>query len=171
MATREYFPRTLRASIKQKARWVYGINFEAMRKLGWAGDGWDKYFFARDRKGMVTNFLPPISLALFLCLIFGYIDLRAMSLEANQYLEWAIYFNIFSLFVRYAIRVLACYQVYGTWNLLGIAARWPVSSYINMAAAFRAWKIYFGESHFATKPIVWSKTAHELPADFLNAKR
>ena len=30
--------KTLEASIKQKTRWVYGINFEAMRKLGWEGD-------------------------------------------------------------------------------------------------------------------------------------
>ncbi|RYD46948.1 MAG: glycosyl transferase family protein, partial [Verrucomicrobiaceae bacterium] len=45
-ATREFFPKTLAASIKQKTRWVYGINFEATYKLGWEGDLWDKYFFS-----------------------------------------------------------------------------------------------------------------------------
>ena len=69
VATREFFPKSLAASIKQKTRWVYGINFEATRKLGWAGDAWDRYFFARDRKGVVTNFLPPLSL-IFLTLLF-----------------------------------------------------------------------------------------------------
>jgi adsorption protein B len=60
VATREFFPKTLAASIKQKSRWVYGINFEATHKLGWDGDLWDVYFFMRDRKGMITNFLPAI---------------------------------------------------------------------------------------------------------------
>jgi adsorption protein B len=40
-----------------------------------------------------------------------------------------------------------------------------------MAAVFRAWKTYLGESEFATKPVVWSKTAHELPEDFMAAAR
>ena len=64
VATREFFPKTLEASIKQKTRWVYGINFEAFCKLGWTGDPWDFYFFLRDRKGMITSFLPPVSFAL-----------------------------------------------------------------------------------------------------------
>ncbi len=55
VATREFFPKTLAASIKQKTRWVYGINFEATQKLGWRGDLWDLYFFMRDRKGLHHN--------------------------------------------------------------------------------------------------------------------
>ena len=40
-----------------------------------------------------------------------------------------------------------------------------------MAAVWRAWKTYLGESAFAMRPIVWSKTTHEIPEDFMNAKR
>ena len=69
VATREFFPKSLAASIKQKTRWVYGINFEATRKLGWAGDAWDRYFFVRDRKGAVTNFLPAVSLVFLLLIL------------------------------------------------------------------------------------------------------
>jgi adsorption protein B len=43
--------------------------------------------------------------------------------------------------------------------------------YINMVAVLRAWKTYLGESKFATKPVVWSKTVHELPDDFVAAAR
>jgi hypothetical protein len=71
VATREFFPKTLAASIKQKARWVYGINFEAMCRLGWKGGPWDFYFFVRDRKGLITNFLPPLSLLLLGLLVPG----------------------------------------------------------------------------------------------------
>jgi adsorption protein B len=75
------------------------------------------------------------------------------------------------LVMRYIIRLGACFQVYGSWDPLGIALRWPLALYINMAAVFHAWVIYVGVSQFATKPIVWSKTAHELPDDFMSAKR
>ena len=73
--------------------------------------------------------------------------------------------------VRYIVRVAACRKVYGMLDWFGVALRWPVALYINMVAVFRAWKTYLGESEFATKPVVWSKTAHELPDDFANAVR
>lgn len=171
VATREFFPRTLSTSIRQKTRWVYGINFEAMHKLGWGGDLWDKYFFMRDRKGMLTNFLPPISLGLLILLLFGVFDLASMPSEWEGVFYLTIGFNLYALVARYLIRVVACYQVYGKYDWVGIAVRWPVSLYINMVAVFRAWKTYVGESEFATKPIVWSKTAHELPENFMSARR
>jgi adsorption protein B len=73
--------------------------------------------------------------------------------------------------MRYFIRLRACFQVYGSWNPIQIALRWPVALYINMAAVTNAWKIYLGDSHFATKPIGWAKTSHDLPEDFLSLKR
>ena len=171
VATREFFPRTMAASIKQKTRWVYGINFEATHKLGWAGDFWDKYFFLRDRKGVVTNFLPPVSLSLLLLLILGFYHLEDMSEHSANVLAVSLMINLAALIMRYAIRVGACLQVYGQFDPVGVAIRWPVALYINMVAVFRAWKTYVGESKFATRPIVWSKTAHELPEDFMSARR
>jgi adsorption protein B len=171
VATREFFPKSLAASIKQKTRWVYGINFEATRKLGWAGDAWDRYFFARDRKGVVTNFLPPLSLIFLTLLFFGVADPSAASPEVQDLLSLSVSVNIGFLALRYLVRVQACHQVYGFWDPLGISLRWPVALYINMAAVWRAWKIYLGESAFARRPIVWSKTAHEIPEDFMTAKR
>jgi adsorption protein B len=171
VATREFFPKSLAASIKQKTRWVYGINFEATRKLGWAGDAWDRYFFARDRKGVVTNFLPPLSLIFLTLLFFGVADPCAASPEMQDLLSLSVSANIGFLVLRYLVRVQACHQVYGSWDPLGIILRWPVALYINMAAVWRAWNTYLGESAFATRPIVWSKTAHEIPEDFITAKR
>ena len=171
VATREFFPKTLAASIKQKTRWVYGINFEATRKLGWNGDLWDLYFFIRDRKGTITNFLPPISLFLFGLLLLGAIDADDVPAQYQPLLLASMWINLVALVARYLIRVAAYRQVYGRLDFIGVAVRWPVSLYINMAASFRAWRTYFGESAFASKPIVWSKTAHELPTDFIAATR
>ena len=171
VATREFFPKTVKTSITQKTRWVYGITFEAMHKLGWEGSLWDRYFFIHDRKGMVANFLPAASLALLGLLLFGYIDTDDISPDLEPALSILFSLNLVALVARYLIRVAACRQVYGTYDWIGVAVRWPVSLYINMAATFRAWKIYLGESALATKAIVWSKTVHELPDDILSVGR
>jgi adsorption protein B len=171
VATREFFPKSLAASIKQKTRWVYGINFEATAKLGWAGDAWDRYFFLRDRKGVVTNFLPAVSMVFLILILLGFGDPNWTSAEPQNLLWTSFQINTGFLLLRYVVRVAACHQVYGTWDLIGIALRWPVGIYVNMAAVWRAWKIYFGDSAYATKSITWSKTDHEIPEDFVNVKR
>lgn len=171
VATREFFPKTFTASIKQKTRWVYGINFEATQKLGWSGDLWDFYFFIRDRKGMITNFLPAMSLALFVFALFSDLDFTGLPPSLQPIFIASLWINLYALVARYVVRVAACRQVYGTFDWIGVAVRWPLSNYINMAAVFFAWKIYLGESEFARKPIVWSKTAHELPENFATVTR
>jgi adsorption protein B len=171
VATRAFFPKTLEASIKQKTRWVYGINFEALHKLGWQGDPWDIYFFVRDRKGMITSFLPPLSLALLCLMLSGYVDLADLPEPMGTVLSASMWINLFAFLARYVVRVVAGGQVYGKRDWIGTALRWPAGLYINMAAVYRAWKIYLGESGLATKPIAWSKTSHELPDDFTTASR
>jgi len=171
VATREFFPKSLEASIKQKTRWVYGINFEALHKLGWEGDPWDFYFFMRDRKGMITSFLPPVSAGLLALMLLGYIDIADTPETMGTVLIASMWINLFALVARYVVRVMAGHQVYGKWDWIGIAARWPAAIYINMMAVYCAWITYLGESELATKPIVWSKTSHEVPDDFASANR
>jgi hypothetical protein len=63
------------------------------RKLGWKGDPWDFYFFVRDRKGLIANFLPPLSVALLGLLVFGYIDLtdcRRVSSRSSRFRSGSI---------------------------------------------------------------------------------
>jgi len=171
VATREFFPQRLEASIKQKTRWVYGIAFEAMHKLGWQGGLWDIYFFLRDRKGMITNFLAPASVVLMILGLAGLIDPEALPRDMYRLFQWSLAFNLLAVVFRYVARLAASYRVYGRLDWLGVAIRWPVSLYINMVSTFRAWKIYLGESELATSPIVWSKTTHDVPDDFLAATR
>jgi adsorption protein B len=171
VATREYFPKSFSASVKQKTRWVYGINFEATHKLGWGGDFWDKYFFMRDRKGAITNFLPPISLVFWILLAFEVVDIEQMPLDLVPIFQVSIFLNMLALGLRYLMRVICCRDVYGINDFIGVALRWPVSLTVNMLAVWRAWKTYVGESEYATKPIVWSKTEHELPDDLMSARR
>jgi adsorption protein B len=94
VATREFFPKSLAAAIKQKTRWVYGINFEAARKLGWAGDPSDRHFFFRDRKGAVTNFLPVLSLGFLSLILLGSAEPNAPSDELHTLVAASIGLNL-----------------------------------------------------------------------------
>ena len=127
VATREFFPKALAASIKQKTRWVYGINFEATRKLGWAGDAWDRYFFVRDRKGAVTNFLPAVSLVFLLLILLGAADPSATSPELQNLLAVSVGANLVFLLLRYFVRVASVSpgvrRLGSAWDRVAMAGR------------------------------------------------
>lgn len=171
IATREFFPQKLAAAIKQRTRWIYGNSFEGAAKLGWQASAWDIYFLFRDRKGAIANFLPAASLILWTLVFIDVVEVDTMTEGMATTFAVSMFFNVAMSIVRYVTRVVANYQVYGTTDWIGIALRWPVAMYINMVSTYRAWKIYLGESEFATRPIVWSKTAHDLPDDFSTATR
>ena len=120
---------------------------------------------------MITSFLPPVSFALLCLMLLGYIDIADLSEPTGNILFASMWINLVALITRYVVRVLAGGQVYGKRDWIGIAMRWPAALYINMAAVYRAWKTYLGELELATKPIVWSKTTHEIPDDFATANR
>jgi len=166
VATREFFPQGFWAAVRQKTRWVFGINFEAMHRLGWRGDAWDIYFFIRDRKGLVTNFLPPISLVLMMLLFCGAADFDELPPSLEPTLSLVLWINIVALALRYAFRVAAFKQVYGRYDALGVLLRWPVGMVVNALAVWGAWRTYIFESAMASRPVVWAKTQHEVPMDF-----
>ena len=55
VATRGYFPHTMRTSIKQKSRWITGICLQSWRNVGWKGDARFKFVLYRDRKAVISN--------------------------------------------------------------------------------------------------------------------
>lgn len=171
IATREFFPQRLAAAIRQRTRWIYGNSFEAASKLGWQASAWDIYFLFRDRKGAIANFLPAASLILWTLVFLDIVEVDTMTEGMATAFAVSMLFNVAMSIVRYVTRVVAIYQVYGIIDWIGIALRWPVATFVNMSATYGAWKVYLGESDFATKPIVWSKTAHDLPDDFSTATR
>ena len=59
IATREYFPRRARAAIRQRSRWVAGIALQGWQLHGWRGSWGQRYWFWRDRKGLIGNLLSP----------------------------------------------------------------------------------------------------------------
>jgi bacteriophage N4 adsorption protein B len=166
VATREYFPRTIWTSVKQKTRWTYGIAFEATRKLGWQGGAWDLYFFFRDRKGVVCNMLPILSGVLMLiCLFAGYEIGDLPDWMEPPFIGMAL-INGLAIVWRMWSRMSAFKEVHGRYDPIAVLMRWLLAIVINAWAVGRAWYLFLGPSKFATQPITWSKTQHELPDDF-----
>ena len=57
VATREYFPATLEAAVRQRARWLLGITLAGWQRLGWPGTLVDRYMLLRDRKALLNAYL------------------------------------------------------------------------------------------------------------------
>ncbi len=167
IATREYFPKSIRASIRQKSRWTLGIAFQGTEHLGWKGDGLHKYFLFRDRKGPVCNVL-----VLFAFFIFFYSVFRErwypgfqQELFGKGPVLWLLQINIFFMINRMLQRVWCVQLLYG-WKLAILAPiRWPLANIINFLATYHATKQYLESKILGTVP-KWIKTEHELPEGF-----
>ena len=68
VATREFFPRTRASAIRQRSRWILGIGLQCWERNGWRGTWPEKYWFWRDRKGLLGN---PLSLLSNLVFLYG----------------------------------------------------------------------------------------------------
>jgi adsorption protein B len=54
VATRAFFPATLEAAVRQKARWIHGIALQGWDRLGWSQRPLDMWMALRDRHGLLT---------------------------------------------------------------------------------------------------------------------
>jgi adsorption protein B len=166
IATREFFPGRLKASIRQKTRWTLGIAFQGRDQFGWDGDLVDKYFLFRDRRGPLNSIL----IVFGLTTVMGFSGAEFSSLQLPAVLHGSFFVTLaaangFNMVIRILQRARAVYRVHGLAQVAGIPIRWPVGSIINLAAASNA---YFAhrmaqKTGQATK---WEKTLHELPANF-----
>lgn len=179
VATREYFPDSIRASVRQKARWIVGIAFQGWAFVGWRGNILTRYMLLRDRKVMLTAILACAAYFLFVNLII----LKIMSwlfpdtyafptlVETWTFLWWLIIFNISFLLNRIAHRILFTSKIYGWEQGLLSIPRIVVSNIICFLAVFRATRIY--ATHLLTGArLTWEKTFHVYPsADQLQQMR
>lgn len=166
IATREYFPKTMRFSIRQKTRWCIGICFQGLKNLGWQGSAFHKYFLWRDRRGILNTFVIFNSLIIVSLYIADKAGLHTFF--TNDYSDiFAILFafNLVNFTYRMFRRMLAVRAVVSVSQALLVPIRWPLANIINMSATFCAWKDYRIAEFRGVAP-KWVKTQHELPANF-----
>jgi adsorption protein B len=172
VATREYFPKRFMASVRQKTRWMIGIGLQGSQILGWGGRTGQgarlahRYFLYRDRRGAL-NAIAALGCTILLIWLVT-LWLLGQPWPAFTESDW---FRLGSLvatvgmFNRLFHRVRAVALVNGGRHLIFVVLRWPLSNLIFGFATARAyWQFY--RSRWTGVPLRWSKTQHELPADF-----
>ncbi len=167
VATREYFPRSMRTAIRQRTRWITGIALQCWERQGWRGSWRTKYWFWRDRKGLLTNPLSVVANALFVAGLFDYL------LSSVLHRPWL--FEIHSSLVaalcvattalqcfRLTLRGLCVGQIFGTTAALTVPLRSFHANLINCTAAVRAIREYWSARR-SKQTLAWQKTDHAYP--------
>jgi len=170
IATREFFPRELRASYRQRARWQLGIVFQGSATHGWVGSLGTKYFLLRDRKGMATSFIVMLAYFVMASLILAELYFRYIAntgeirfeLLNQPYVATLFLVNLFFLAWRVAHRIYFTTRVYSLRQGLMSAPRLIVANFVNFFASARATRIYVHHRLTGT-PLVWDKTTHSYP--------
>lgn len=166
VAVRAYFPATVAASVRQKARWMAGIALAGWDRTGW-GRPWDwcdHWMRMRDRR--VTLAMPVLAIAYASLLLWGlssgvhgWTGTAAPPLEA--WLATGIALNMALLGWRLIMRMLLVARLHGVAEGLLAAPRMLVANYIGLLAARRALGIYI--RLLLGGPVRWDKTAHHFP--------
>ncbi|RKP43832.1 glycosyl transferase family protein [Trinickia fusca] len=172
LATKEYFPSTLRSAYRQRARWILGIAFQGWQQLGWRGSLRDRYMFFRDRKGMVTSIFSIVAYAV----LINYLSVAAVQAAGlapshvgpgslmSSWLSPLLSINCAMMVIRLAERYYFVAKLNGAMQGLLSLPRLLVNNLINFLAVCRAWRI-FGEYLITGKPIAWDKTSHTYLSD------
>jgi adsorption protein B len=166
VAVRAYFPSTVDAAVKQKARWMIGIALAGWDRTGWGGllqigDNWMRM---RDRRATLE--IPVLALA-YLSILFWGLSLGAhllagTRLPAQSPLMQAVLWTNFALLLwRLAVRAAFVGRAYGWREALWSVPRVLSSNAVALLAARRALFAYVGMLGGAAPR--WDKTAHQFP--------
>ncbi len=164
IATREYFPDTLEAAVRQKARWTVGIALAGWDRLGWNGPWHERWMRVRDRRAALAAV---ILLAAYLGLALAGIVLMidyALLREAPALppaLSTVMSLTILLLGWRLLVRAAFVWRAYGAIEALRSVPRTFIGNVIAMMAARRAVTLYI--RHLRGTALVWDKTAHRFP--------
>ena len=176
VATREYFPRSMETAIRQRTRWITGIALQCWERHGWKGSWQTRYWFWRDRKGLITNPLSVVANMLFVAGLADYL------VSLGLHLPWSFEIKNANVAIlcgattvlqcfRLALRGFCVGRIFGLTAALGVPLRSFHANLINSAAAVRAVWQYF-HARREKRTLIWHKTEHAYPKrEVLHAHR
>lgn len=156
MATREYFPLTLRKAIRQRTRWVTGIALQTWDRHGWPGGLVQRYWLWRDRKGLIGN---PVSLATNVLFAYGLARWLGEAMLPDVWLLRAC--TLIGIY-RVAYRMVCVNHIFGAKQALAVPIRVVMANFINSVSTALA-VLRFFSAKLQRKPLVWVKTEHSYP--------
>lgn len=169
VATREHFPATFDAALRQKTRWLIGIALSGWDRIGWPGGLADRYMLIRDRKALLAALL---TLLAYLAAVLVLLDLwlrnssqmaAALPPLAGRTVTAMLWFNAALLAWRLLMRAAFTAHAYGPIEGIRAIPRALTSNIINAAAAWSAARRYHAivrGNHVQT----WDKTDHRFPS-------
>ncbi len=162
IATREYFPRRLRAAVRQRGRWVAGIALQGWERHGWGRSWGQRYWFWRDRKGLVGNLVTPVADLISFCGLAGCFGSAEFADLVPEWLAYASGAAFFLSMLQIGVRTTTAARIYG-WRFGVLAAlRMPWANLINCAATLEGLKQYF-VARLTRSALEWRKTDHIYP--------
>lgn len=162
--TREHFPATLDAAVRQKARWMLGIALSGWDRMGWRGGVAERWMRLRDRKSLLAAVLLLAGYAS--ALLWGAIWLGTQVVggaepETSPLLKALLQINLLLFGWRLLVRFAFVSAAYGVAEGLRSIPRVFVANMIAILAARAALSAYFvGRRTGETR---WEKTRHVFP--------
>jgi adsorption protein B len=165
IATREYFPRGRREAVRQRSRWIAGVALQGWERQGWRGPWLQRYWFWRDRKGLVGSLLSPVANAAF---VYSVINRQAL-LQATPWMAWLFGATLGIAAWQIWTRTYSSSRIYG-WRFASLApARLCWGNLVNFQATAKALWLFTSARMRRRKPR-WQKTEHSFPVHSLKAR-
>lgn len=164
VCTREYFPDTLPAAVRQKARWIVGIALSGWDRMGWRGGPMEMWMRFRDRRSALAALI--LFAAYLALLLWGILGLVALIRPVpwtplTPALTVLLAINLALMLWRFAMRAAFVARAYGWRQGLAAIPRTMVGNLIAILAARRA--IFLYVSSLLGRPLTWDKTQHRFP--------
>jgi len=167
IATREYFPHEFGLAVRQRSRWVTGINLQSWEFHGFRETLDHLYWFWRDRKGLVGNLVTPLTNIVF---VYGAITWSwavahhapwGLAREASS-IERAGLAGLTLQAMHTILRMGLASRIYGPAFAALVPLRVLIANWINCFATSRAiWS--YTKCKLGGKPLRWVKTEHAYP--------
>ena len=166
VAVRAYFPATLSAAVRQKARWMTGIALAGWDRTGWGrpGDLGDHWMRVRDRRATLA--MPVLAIAYCALVLWGvglagHAIVGTAAASPSPLVRALLWANLTLLGWRLAVRAAFVSRAHGWRDGLLSVPRILVANYIALLAARRAVAIY--ARLLAGAAPRWDKTDHQFP--------
>lgn len=170
IAVQAFFPNTLAAAVRQKARWMMGIALAGWDRTGWKRGGSLGEHWMRMRDRRATLAIPVLSFAYLALLLWGingvvhWVSGAPLSVPEGA-MAWILGINVVMLTWRLALRMVFTGRAYGSRQALLSLPRVFVSNFVAIAAARRASSLYWRS--LRGEPPNWDKTAHHFPENLV----
>jgi adsorption protein B len=170
VATREHFPATFDAAVRQKSRWLTGIALAGWDRLGWPGGLADRYMLLRDRKALLASALTMAAYGAAVLVVIDWALRRSLPETATMppvmtpAIRALLWFNAALLGWRLVMRAGFTAHAYGGGEAMRAVPRALVGNVINAAAAWAAVGRYRAMMR-GGEAALWDKTVHQYPVE------